>query len=781
MTEIRGRNNDAAWRWTKARSQQWITENPANRGVVLVEDEEQAWGVRQGEDMSKYKAVRVFLRQFKATENDLEKINQFLEKCCSSSGDKRKAILVLLDDPFSTLYESPSYYPSVFLQGASTRLDLLEKIETPTEIIQPYVTSIIQRFGNDTRVLAIDLWNDPYKKGHQSYRSIETLLAQVYEWARSASGWTNNPLILGGVSPNDDDPALHFSIQHMDLLAFSCNKITPNEITDLQEKYGRPVICTDLVVGDRTTLRNQQQLINNIWTFEKYNPKAPLMSENADSDITKNNNEASIFLKIFVALLLLMNIISVILCLWEFFFVYTQKRKRSATKEINDEDFTPSVIREEEEADKNISLFLQTCRLCLNHHPDNRSPEVDTTKLEELLQREFPSLGAAWLQHSNDFAVADVFGRRPPLSHSRLLRFVQNEMGRWLRQQFKIDRRSRVAVVMMPNTPVAAEMAVCIVAVSYWASCVPIVYNNDSKTLEELLVESDAKLVIGIGTESTNSKSTGSEMLDKKENHNPFWVMRHDQTHQTKSASNPFQQFFEQFAETAENPVPVAASRLGITYASLVSQTDDETGIFRLDSSMLEEEGANGNDDGIWVPNTFSDEALVFLSKNEQHVVSSSYTLGNILMVAANVGLVWNLKTEDINYNMMPLDQPESVVHQLFSTILSGGCTVLPASSKAVESFWALLIRQDDEINQFRSMTWYCADGSRQETILETAMEHDDDVKLRIIALADAGNASSFLSRQLNSTFGGAKIVLAHDMDEYIKTQQPAQTDDSGR
>lgn len=79
--------------------------------------------------------------------------------------------------------------------------------------LKAYVQGVIGKFGNDPRVLAWNVWNEPSNRNESSYgnqelkdkeRYVEILLPQVFEWALAAnpsqpltSGMWANPVFTG--------------------------------------------------------------------------------------------------------------------------------------------------------------------------------------------------------------------------------------------------------------------------------------------------------------------------------------------------------------------------------------------------------------------------------------------------------------------------------------------------------------------------------------------------------------------------------------------------------
>lgn len=108
--------------------------------------------------------------------------------------------------------------------------------------LEDYTKGIIGAFANDNRVIVWDLFNEPSNSGYMD--SVMPLLMKSFEWARAAnpsqpitSGWwTDHPM------SND------FMLNNSDIVTFH-NYNDPinlgNAIKNFQEKYKRPMICTE--------------------------------------------------------------------------------------------------------------------------------------------------------------------------------------------------------------------------------------------------------------------------------------------------------------------------------------------------------------------------------------------------------------------------------------------------------------------------------------------------------------------------------------------------------
>ena len=117
--------------------------------------------------------------------------------------------------------------------------------------LEDYVTSIVSRFSQDTRVVAWDLYNEPgaADMGDQSL----PLLCEVFQWARGAK--SQQPLTAGIWHP--DLIALREVItEQSDILTFHNydDLETLREQVDDLKAYGYPLVCTEWMARTRDSL-----------------------------------------------------------------------------------------------------------------------------------------------------------------------------------------------------------------------------------------------------------------------------------------------------------------------------------------------------------------------------------------------------------------------------------------------------------------------------------------------------------------------------------------------
>ena len=128
--------------------------------------------------------------------------------------------------------------------------------------LHDYVTDMLASFGQDKRILAWDVWNEPDNTGGGSYDTgedarvkarVADLLAKTFAWARAThpiqpltSGlWTG-----GDWSPLQEaalNPIQRIQLDQSDLISFH-NYGWPEDFqarVDQLKLYGRPIICTE--------------------------------------------------------------------------------------------------------------------------------------------------------------------------------------------------------------------------------------------------------------------------------------------------------------------------------------------------------------------------------------------------------------------------------------------------------------------------------------------------------------------------------------------------------
>jgi hypothetical protein len=128
------------------------------------------------------------------------------------------------------------------------------------DALEPYVTGVLDRFGDDPRIDGWDLFNEPdnwnpaYRKQElpdKADRAFE-LLRKTFSWAREVD--PSQPLTAGIWAGDWDDPAKLSDIARLcldasDVISFHCY----GDLDDLRarvealRRYRRPILCTEFM------------------------------------------------------------------------------------------------------------------------------------------------------------------------------------------------------------------------------------------------------------------------------------------------------------------------------------------------------------------------------------------------------------------------------------------------------------------------------------------------------------------------------------------------------
>ncbi len=222
-------------------------------------------------------AIRVYLHDllFEAdSKGFLNRIDQVLE-----IADKHKIgmIPVLFDGVWNTCPELgpqpepvPNLHNSIWVQSPGAAI-----LHNPEQwvTLRPYVIKVFERFGEDSRVLAWDLFNEPDQMDRTTIEAgtrdlkIENaagLLTEVFNWARSTQ--PSQPLTAGIWEYNSDltpvkNSFTSIALEKSDIISFhhyGPEKDLATIINSLQ-RYQRPLICTEwLARSEGSTVDNLQ-------------------------------------------------------------------------------------------------------------------------------------------------------------------------------------------------------------------------------------------------------------------------------------------------------------------------------------------------------------------------------------------------------------------------------------------------------------------------------------------------------------------------------------------
>jgi len=265
-------------RWTEDAARQWYQQLPLLVGANFVPadavnelemwqgdtfnaqeiDRELGWAENVGMD-----TMRVFLHNLLWEQDSAgfqKRIDQFLT---IASRHHIRPIFVLFDscwDPNPKLGPQRPPIPGVHNSGwvqAPGKEILIHPTEYPK--LKAYVQGVVGAFGNDARVLAWDIWNEPDNDNGSSYGRLEpankrelvlALLPQVFAWARAVhpvqpltSGvWAGDWSSLDTMSP-----MARVQIEESDIISFHNYEWPEGFEKRVQqlEQFHRPIICTE--------------------------------------------------------------------------------------------------------------------------------------------------------------------------------------------------------------------------------------------------------------------------------------------------------------------------------------------------------------------------------------------------------------------------------------------------------------------------------------------------------------------------------------------------------
>lgn len=328
-------------------------------------------------------------------------------------------------------------------------------------------------------------------------------------------------------------------------------------------------------------------------------------------------------------------------------------------------------------------------------------------------------------------ALRSIDGRSS-MSHADIYQFLLT-MERVL-HGFQIGRGHRCAVVL-PNGP---ELALAILLISTFATCVPLNAFGAPVELEADCQAAACDVVIGL-----SSDPSIRNMADKLGT--PFLELvpdKHVAGRFTLSATN-----------NNSNPLTIGLPRRWQTHPppAHALQQDRFT--------------ANGHADEV---------LILFTSGTTGSKKLVPHLCADILVATACIGISWKLTAADTNCNLMPLFHVGGIIRQVYSPIYSGGAVICCPSFDPL-LFWQLLQRSE--------FTWYYAAPTMHQIILQTGRSEgyissaanksssDKSMHLRMIANA-AGGLLPSLARELRQVFR-ANVLPSYGMTECMPITSP--------
>lgn len=397
-------------------------------------------------------------------------------------------------------------------------------------------------------------------------------------------------------------------------------------------------------------------------------------------------------------------------------------------------------------------------------------------------------------QTTNQAFIGSLDGRIP-LTHQDTKSFVQ-DFGEVL-HALGVRRGHRVALVL-PN---GSELALSLLAISQWTSCVPInATGGGAAEIKADLARSGADILIGPYCAGPIS-SDYPKGFDRNAIHASRQALadKYNVLENKKSSSDKVSVDW-----TVHSHVRDAANDFGIPFVGLVPHPGI-SGLFRLLVPTGQESFPLSFDNVPPVPtqrlieklrpgsklpgrdelpldkkpNTIGDEALVlFTSGTTGNKKLVPHQLLDILCAAVTIALSWNLKPTngtskadgDVNCNLMPLFHVGGIIRQVYSPLVSG-TTVICCPNFDADIFWTLLQRE--------AFNWYYASPTMHQNLLHRGRSLKEETPdkwikptLRMIANA-AGGLLPSLAKEMRDFYTGAAVLPSYGMTECMPISSP--------
>lgn len=336
---------------------------------------------------------------------------------------------------------------------------------------------------------------------------------------------------------------------------------------------------------------------------------------------------------------------------------------------------------------------------------------------------------------------------RRPLSHARIRDFIMKELGPSL-HEMGYGRGNRIALVL-PNGP---ELALAILSLAHWASCVPLNANGASSELKKDLQAAKVAMVVGTADDSAAIQDLARAL------NIPFCGLRRSETEVG---------IFRLIPMSAPRTLRFLVQDLGRSTSDEFCCASDT--VCQTTSPQIYQSNSMGqNKTNNLLSNDHGDEVLVlFTSGTTGNKMLVPHKLGDMLIAAAVIAVSWNLTPDDVNCNLMPLFHVGGIVRQIFAPILSAG-SVICCPSFDPQLFWTLLLVK----RETPSFTWYYAAPTMHQVILGSMpVGGVKPPKLRMIANA-AGGLLPSLAQELRAVFG-ANVLPSYGMTECMPISLP--------
>lgn len=215
-------------------------------------DRELGWAADIG-----FNIVRVYLHDLLWDADSTgfsDRIDQFLG-ICETQGIK--VMFVLFDDCWygnpqlgKQPEPAPGLHNSGWLQSPSYAVVMNEE-EWPR--LERYTKGILQKFGQDERVILWDLYNEPVN--NHTIEQIFPLVKKVFQWAREAN--PSQPLTISTWKWNPENwPMNEFCLENSDIITFHNYGNYESMSKDIarHKSFGRPVLCSEYLARGNKSL-----------------------------------------------------------------------------------------------------------------------------------------------------------------------------------------------------------------------------------------------------------------------------------------------------------------------------------------------------------------------------------------------------------------------------------------------------------------------------------------------------------------------------------------------
>lgn len=177
-----------------------------------------------------------------------DRMDRFLQ---IASSKKIRALFVFFDDcwnPDAKTGIQPAPKPGIHNSGwVRSPVISVHNDSTQWGYLKEYVTDVLTRFANDSRILMWDLYNEPGNSGY-NLTSLP-LLEKIFSWAWAVR--PSQPLTCG--TWYDNKTFNEFQLANSDVLTFHNYNDAVNLEKDIAAKksLGRPLICTEYMARTR--------------------------------------------------------------------------------------------------------------------------------------------------------------------------------------------------------------------------------------------------------------------------------------------------------------------------------------------------------------------------------------------------------------------------------------------------------------------------------------------------------------------------------------------------